>query len=98
MDLLFKRYASPYLLVDQMLSAGQFSDFIFEVNNMERKEQDEETLWQFFLHKVNDKSFVDFKKDLENQSNEMTDDDIETTITESFKMLNKFEPTLQTRG
>ena len=31
MDLLFNRYASPFLILDQMLEAGRFSEFINEL-------------------------------------------------------------------
>ena len=89
MDLLFKRYASPYLLVDEMILAGQFSDFVTQLTEYDA----DQNLWEFFLHKVDGQSFNDWKASLDaEQSNQMSDDQIETTINDSYFILNNFEP------
>ena len=87
MDLLFHRYASPFLLLDQIIPAGDLSEFVstlWEVN-------EEEMQWQYFLAKVYDKSFEDFKKSMKPQR-VMTKKEIETTISESMSMINSFIP------
>lgn len=90
MDLLFKRYASPYLLVNEMISAGQFSDFVTQLVEYDT----DQSLWEFFLHKVDGQSFNNWKASLSGaeQSNQMSDGQIETTINESYLILNNFEP------
>ena len=91
MDLLFKRYASPYLLVDEMILAARFSDF---VGSLEDFEQEDRT-WQFFLHKVEGQSFEEFKGSLGGQQSktfEMTKSDIEATVVNSFEILQNFNP------
>ena len=90
MDLLFKRYASPFLLIDQVILVGQFADFVVQL-----VEQDaDDSLWDFFLHKVNGQSFNDWKStlDLPQQSSKVTEEQIGATINSSFNILNSFEP------
>ena len=94
MDLLFKRYASPYFLLDQMISIGGFSDFVQDL--FDRTE--EERLWEFFRHKVRDQSFEEFKGALNDQkqskvSNEMmSKTQIETTVKDTFDIMQGFIP------
>lgn len=90
MDLLFKRYASPFLLVDQMLQTGQFSTFVTDLFDFDSDER----LWNIFLHKVEGQSFNEWKASLGQESKQvMTKNEIETTINDSFNILNGFEPT-----
>lgn len=90
MDLLFKRYASPFLLVDQMLMTRQFSEFVTQLFEFDTDER----LWNIFLHKVEGQSFNEWKATLEGQQNaEMSKNEIETTVNNSFNILNGFKPT-----
>jgi hypothetical protein len=90
MDLLFKRYASPYVLCDQMIFAENFLSF---VQNLEEV-TNEEKLWDFYLHKVlGEQSFEEFKGSLsgkQKNQTKMSDSEIETTITNSFDIVNGF--------
>lgn len=92
MDLLFKRYASPYLLLDEMILAGKLFDFVTHMMEQMNEEQE----WDFFLHKVFDKSFMEFKSEMETNmdmlSKEMSESEIETTVNESRDILAKFIP------
>lgn len=88
MDLIFKRYANPYLLVDEMLEIGQFSDFIFEVIKM----KDEDEQWEFFLHKVMNQSFAEFKNSMVINNKQITMNEIETTVNNSYSILENFQP------
>ncbi|WP_195547818.1 hypothetical protein [Holdemania sp. 1001095H_141210_F2] len=90
MDLLFKRYANPFLLLDNMITTGRFLEFILELIDI----QNDEKIHDVWIHKVFDKSFDDFKK-LVFESKEIADVDnqnVETTIKESFEILNNFNP------
>ena len=58
MDLLFKRYANPFLLLDNMITTGRFLEFILELIDI----QNDEKIHDVWIHKVFDKSFDDFKK------------------------------------
>lgn len=91
MDLLFHRYASPYFLIDQMISVEGFSGFVQELHDR----TEDEKLWEFFLHKVRDQSFEEFKGTLNGKpkaSFEMTKTQIETTINNSFDIMQGFIP------
>lgn len=89
MDLLFKRYASPYLLIDEMILAGQFSEFVTKLTEYDA----DQNLWEFFLHKVDGQSFNGWKASLrDGKPNQMSDEEIETTVNDSYFILNNFEP------
>lgn len=87
MDLLFHRYASPFLLLDQVILYGDLSEFISTV----WKIKDEEMQWQYFLSKVFDKSFDDFKNTLKQQE-PPSKEEIETTVKDSMAMMDSFIP------
>lgn len=87
MDLLFKRYASPFILLDNLIATNSLSDFIDDFS----KFISEETQWEFFLHKVYDKSWKEFVDEL-NVSNDTQQIDLGATIVKSKNMLNNFTP------
>lgn len=91
MDLLFSRYASPFVLLDNLLltnSASYFIDDLFETINKEREEQ---TRWEFFLHKVYNKTWKEFIDEI-NISNEEKEIDLGATLRKSKDMLKNFTP------
>lgn len=93
MDLLFKRYASPFPLLDIMIQSDKLDDFVITMIN----EENEQKLWELYLHHgwLN-KSFEDFKKEVlvpvTNVSNKTTEQEIEATINHSKEILNSFKP------
>lgn len=87
MDLVFKRYSSPYLFLDQLIENNIFSSFIDEFVEI----QNNDMMWEFFLHKVYDKSFEEFKNEFKS-SEEPTETNVKTTVQKSFDMLNNFVP------
>ncbi len=95
MDLLFKRYASPFLFMDGMIQTGRFSEFVDEFVHTAMKDEDEAKLWDFYLHRVQEGSFIDFKEELENdtKNQNLSKGTIETTIKNTMDILNNFTPT-----
>ena len=91
MDLLFKRYADPFSLLNGYIQTGRFSEFIRSF--CERQTEDE--MWEYFLHKVYDKSYADFKATLQTSQDlqTMSDADVETTVKNSMAILGNFNPT-----
>lgn len=87
MDLLFNRYASPFLLLDGMLETGRFSEYVRKFIDM----QNEEKIYTLWLHKVYDKSYAEFKDQImpKKPANPV---DLETTIRGSKEILNSFIP------
>ena len=90
MDLLFKRYASPFLILNGYIQTGRFCEFIFHFSKAVQ-ESDE---WEIYLHKVWDKSYADFKESIDTaqRNRNMSNSDFETTIKNSMNILNNFNP------
>ena len=95
MDLLFKRYANPIPFVDGMIATGRFCEFVVDFLKTEKGEKENRLDWEFFLHKVWEGSFKEFKEDIETnkQNLAMSDQAMETTIKESMRILKSFTPT-----
>lgn len=94
MDLLYHRYASPFSFIDGMIQTGRFCEFVESFLDTVHKEKEEETSWQYFLHKVFSGSYSDFREGLENDTNNqnMSERTIETTIKHSMNILKNFNP------
>lgn len=87
MDLVFKRYSNPYLILDEMILWGSFSDFVSEIWN----NYNDELTYQLWLsnNPYNNLSYLDFKKSLMTPNETKS---VETTIHDSYEMLNNFKP------
>ena len=87
MDLVFKRYSNPYLILDEMILWGSFSDFVTEIWN----NYNDELTYQLWLsnNPYNTLSYLDFKQSLMTPTKTKS---IETTIQDSYKLLNNFTP------
>ena len=95
MDLLFKRYASPFLFMDGYILTGRFSEFVSEFIKTNNQEKEDKFDWEFFLHKVQDMTFKEFKEHIKinSETQNMTAKNIETTINDSLNILGNFTPT-----
>lgn len=95
MDLLAKRYASPFLMLDEFIRLQQLHNFVIEVLNIIAEEKVHDARWQFYLHKVYGMSFDEYVRRCEQpQVTErgMTHKEIGNVIEESRKMLDGFVP------
>lgn len=90
MDLLFKRYADPFSLMTGYIQTSRFCEFIHTV--IELKNEDDR--WEYFLHKIWDKTYPEFCQALQDSHDlqSMSEDDIETTIKKSMDILGSFIP------
>lgn len=91
MDLLFTRYASPFVLLDNLILIGSSSSFIDDFINLINKEKEEQVQWEFFLHKVFDKSWKEFCDEV-NQPIDGKEIDLGATVKKSKDILNNFTP------
>ena len=91
MDLLFKRYASPFVLLDCLICTNSLSEFIDDLFKFINEEREEKTQWEFFLHKVYDKTWKEFIDSI-NTSNEQQEIDLGATLIKSKNMLKNFTP------
>ena len=90
MDLLFKRYASPFSLIDGYIQTSRFCELIHAIV----KQKNEDDKWEYFIHKVWDKSYSDFCESLQISQDlqEMSNEDVETTLKMSMDILGNFNP------
>lgn len=88
MDCLFSKYGSPFLFIDGIIQTNRFSEFVDEFLSLEN----EKKKWEFYLHKVFDKSFDEFEESLPKQQ-DVSDEQLETTIKDSKSILSGFIPT-----
>lgn len=96
MDRLFARYADPFSFINGMLRTGRFEEFVASFTETVQAEQEEEKGWQFFLHRVMEGSYADFRERLnvQNEHKNMSARAFETTINDSMRILEK----LSTKG
>ena len=87
MDLLFVRYASPFVLLDGLIITGSLSNYIYDFFGFVNEDRE----WEFFLHKVYDKSSSEFSNEMK-QSENQKPVDLGATIVKSKNMLNNFTP------
>ncbi len=95
MDLLFKRYASPFSFIDGMMQSGRFDEFVVEFVNTINEETEDSKTWDFYLHKVSaEVSYKDFVDELENdkQLQNMTEEDKADSVNIAMSILNNFNP------
>ena len=94
MDRLHQRYADPYPFMDGMIQTGRFAEFVHQFLEIDHKEREEQTSWEYFLHKSWEGSFDDFKAEMENnkKNQQMSERTMETTIKDSMNILKNFNP------
>lgn len=97
MDLLFKRYASPFLLLNQAIDANGFSVFVTDFLILCADEYTERRNWEMYLHhETLSKSYNDFKYEI-GMNMETTQkkavaspEQIESTVNKSENLLMNF--------
>ena len=87
MDLLFTRYASPFVLLDGLIITNSLNSFVDDFFDFVKEDNE----WEFFLHKVYDKSWSDFVKSIK-QSENQKPIDLGATLVKSKNILNNFTP------
>lgn len=83
------------MLLQQMLQAGRLAEFIDELGQIMWQEKANEQRWDFWLHRVYDRSFEDYVNDCEaamQQAEASENVNIETTVKNSFEMMENFHP------
>lgn len=94
MDLISKRYSDPCFFMDGMIDTGRFTEFVTEFVKTHNKEREEKTEWEYFLHRVFDKSFADFREEMrtDSRNQNMSKMTIEATVQNSMDILKNFNP------
>ena len=94
MDQLYQRYADPFPFMDGMIQTGRFSEFVRRFFETHFNEREEKVNWEYFLHKVWEGSYTEFKEEMKNtrQNQQMSERTKETTIKDSMNILKNFKP------
>lgn len=94
MDLLFKRYASPFSFVNEMIKTRRFERFVIDFVKTVVKERDEQHNWEFFLHKIWSGTYQDFIDDIETTKSNlhMTKERERELIEHSNYIMDNFKP------
>ena len=87
MDLLFTRYASPFVLLDGLILTNSLNNYVDDFFGFINEDRE----WEFFLHKIYDQSWSEFSKEIE-QSENQKPVDLGATLVKSKNMLNNFTP------
>lgn len=107
--MLFSRYASPMDFMRLYIEQGRFGEFtteIIEMDNERKREakekENEDKLWQAYIHSNADKSFNEWREELKqknkNQSNNqpttllMTDERVADVKEQARGILRNFSP------
>lgn len=83
-------------LLDGMFSTGRLTEFVDGFIDTYNEEQEDKTLWEFWLHKVFDKSFADFRATISGNGHHAeapTQEDVKNIVSETKSILNNFVPT-----
>ena len=90
MDLIHKRYSSPFFYLNLLIENHRFSDGISTIH----EQNENEKLWQLYLHSMSDKSFVDWKAEIigSNNNEAVSNVDIEATKFKAKEILHNFKP------
>lgn len=90
MDSLARRYASPFIVLDEMIRQGRLLEFVLELWKIE----DEEKVWDVWLHKVYDKSYKEWEEELtaKARARGVSESELEATVTNSKQLLDGFNP------
>lgn len=81
-------------LLDNMVITGQLSRFVSEIIKTVNEEMEEKTLWEFWLHKDWERSWVDFRKSLNDKPHNAAPTQQETLdiLNESMNIMASFRP------
>lgn len=93
MDLLFKEYASPFLLLDEIIQSGRLCDFLTTFADKYKERQ----RWDYYVHKLppwDDTTWEEFNRilDMQDEPQVTKEEQLETTINNSFGILEDFDP------
>lgn len=95
MDLLFQRYADPFLFLDQLIECGQFQEGLCKIS----RSVQEDKLFQMYLHSTDFSiSFNEWKREVLPQDEDtfmeadIEEVDVEATYAMAKEILDNFIP------
>jgi len=82
-------------LLDGMISTGRLMEFVVGFVDTYNEEQKDKSLWEFWLHRVYDKSFEDFMEAVNGSGHHAeapTQEDVKNIVSETKSILSNFVP------
>lgn len=76
-----------------MITTGRFYDFVDTFVDTYNEEQEDKTLWEYWLHRVFDKSFEDFRTSIGRNGHHAeapTQEDVKNIVSETKAILSNF--------
>jgi hypothetical protein len=92
---MYQRYSNPLEIMDVMIDSGRLFEFICEMFAIRREEIEEKQMWEYWLHKVWEGSYAQFRESALNDENNNaapTHEDLSRIASESANMLMNFCP------
>ena len=83
------------VVLDKMIQARRLTEFIQEFVKIRNRELEDQTRWEFWLHRVFDMTFKEFisKTEQATETEEVLPDDVlQATVLESMGIINGFCP------
>lgn len=76
-----------------MIRCGRLYEFICEVVAIKNEETEEQALWEMWLHKDFEQSYVEFRESLERSSNaEASEEELASIVRQSQEILSFVPP------
>ena len=81
------------VILDKMIHAGRFTEFVQEVLRIRNKEMVEQARWDYWLHRVFEISYKDYLAQVDGTDEEVPSADaMKTTIQDSMGIITGFCP------
>ena len=83
------------VILDKMIQARRLTEFIREFVKIKNQELEDQTRWEYWLHRVFDMEFKEFlsKTEQATETEEVLPDDVlQATVLESMGIINGFCP------
>ena len=88
MDLIFKRYSSPFIFLENLIENNKFYDGVHTIWN----KANDDKLWELYLHSMSEKSFTDWKNELTYKDETPKEENLEVAKIKARNILNHFKP------
>lgn len=98
MDLLYQRYASPFDFLNRIIRYKRLTEIVEFIVLDEYETISEQKTWEFYLHRVFDKTYAEFKEEINSdntESHQMNADEFKTTFDYSISILRDFNPDIK---
>ena len=82
------------LILDKMIRAGRFTEFVREVLKIRNEEMLDKARWEFWLHRIFDMPFDQYIAKLDGTETDevLPDEVLEATVKDSMGIINSFCP------